>query len=96
VSPEFRENGLGLCHQNFERTDWVCVTRNSRFLLRCVPALSRERTGLSCWGWIELDVQFCGGAHHDPVVITIGPWSCHFLVYVANVFCLEAAMLSFF
>jgi len=41
-------------------------------------------------------VQFCGGAHHDPVVITLGPWGCHFLVYVANVFCLETVMLCFF
>ncbi len=33
----------------------------------------------------------------DPVVITLGPWGCHLLVYVANVFCLEAVMLfSFF
>jgi hypothetical protein len=46
--------------------------------------------------WIELDVQFCGGAHHDPVVITLSPWGCHFLVYVANVFCLEAVILFFF
>jgi hypothetical protein len=49
-----------------------CVIRTSLSLI--LP--------FSCWAWIDLDVQFCGGAHHDPVVITLCTWGCHFSVYV--------------